>query len=349
MLSFLGTLIIMELFNNFLILLNSVSFYLLIGLFLAGVIHEYIKEETIVKHLGSKKISNVFKAALFGLPLPICSCGVIPLSASLKKQGASKGSVVSFLTTTPMTGVDSILPTYAIFGWLITLFRVVSSLISGVLGGIITDLVDKEQPKKFSLSKPVEEKSSCCSSGGCCNSSPSKVSNRLIKILDYTINDLLKDLGKPLFIGIFLGAIFTTFFPKDLTLFLEENIILSYFLVLLFALPLYVCSVSSIPIALSLFLAGFSPGAAFIFLSAAPATSLVTISVTYKFLGKKALGIYLFSIIFVSLIFGGIIDKFFLDSINIFTTLETHEEISFLEIFSSGILLILIGYTRMKK
>ena len=127
--------------NNFLLLLDAMSIYLLVGLLLAGILKQIIPDDFISKHLGKSSIGSVIKATIFGIPLPICSCSVIPLAQSLRKEGASKGAVQSFLISTPITGVDSILATFSFFGLIFTLFRVLSSIIIAIIVGLIQNFV----------------------------------------------------------------------------------------------------------------------------------------------------------------------------------------------------------------
>ena len=161
---------------------NAMAPYILFGLIFAGILHEFVPDTLVTKHLGKDNIFSVLKATIFGVPLPVCSCGVIPLATSIKKSGASKGSTLSFLISTPITGVDSILATYGIFGWIFTIYRVVTSMIIAMVAGILTNIFDKEEnivqaafsPVKvpnslsptFSMQKP--EESSCCSTASSC-------------------------------------------------------------------------------------------------------------------------------------------------------------------------------------
>ncbi len=124
---------------------NAMAPYILFGLLFAGVLHEVVPESLVTKHLGKESISSVLKATLFGVPLPVCSCGVIPLATSIKKSGASRGATLSFLISTPITGVDSILATYGMFGWIFTFYRVFTSMVIAVIAGILTNIFDKEE------------------------------------------------------------------------------------------------------------------------------------------------------------------------------------------------------------
>ncbi len=372
---------------NFFLLTDAMSIYILVGLFFAGILKQLIPEDFISKNLGKDSTTSVIKATIFGIPLPVCSCSVIPIAQGLKKEGASKGAVQSFLISTPITGVDSILATFSFFGLVFTIFRIISSVIIAIIVGLIQNFVEnknseevietqessccssgssccssKEEIKpQFFTTKPQETKqSSCCSSSendsSCCSSneeSPSccsstKKAGFFIKgVFTYAYVTLFSDMVKALAIGLVLGALFTTFVPKEYSSMLFENQILTYFVILLFAIPLYTCATASLPIAAAFMLQGMSAGAAFIFLTAGPATSAVTMSVVYKMLGRTSLIIYVSTIAILSLIFGFIFDLSF-QNLQILSLEHEMESFSLINRISSFIMLLLIFYYLIK-
>ncbi len=313
---------------------NAMAPYILFGLVFAGILHELVPETLVTKHLGKENVASVVKSTVFGIPLPVCSCGVIPLATSIKKSGASKGATLSFLISTPITGVDSILATYGMFGWAFTLYRVFTSMIIATVAGILTNILDKDivqspsfsikpsntpaqtgsftTTQKFSAAVNVaeqEEVSSCCSSSGC-NSDDTKGFS-MQKAMRYAFMTLLSDIAKPLFWGLIIGALITIAIPQNLSEILIEYSWLSYLIVIAIAIPMYVCATASLPIAAALMLSGVSAGAAFVFLSAGPATNTVTIGVVKKMLGLRSLYIYLGSIVIGSVAFGLGLDYIF--------------------------------------
>ena len=328
--------------NNFLALLDAMAIYILIGLLIAGFLKQIVPDDFIIKHLGNGNINSVIKATVFGIPLPVCSCSVIPLAQSLRKEGASKGAVQSFLISSPITGVDSILATYSFFGWFFTIYRVVSSMIIAILTGIIQNIFDKEEKKV------EEEETSSCSCHCSCSSQKSiKKPFSIKEVFSYAYVTLFKDMVKPLFIGLLFATLFTTLAPKEYTSLLFENQILTYFVIILFSMPLYICATASLPIAAALIIEGMSPGAAFILLSAGPATSLITMSVVYKSLGKTSLIIYLSVIAVLSLFFGYIFDTFF-SNLQILNFSLEEENSSLISQLSSFIMLALMSYYLIK-
>ncbi len=358
-----------EFVNNFFVLANAMSIYIIVGLFVAGVLKQLIPDDFVSKQLGKNSTMSVIKATILGIPLPVCSCSVIPLAQSLKKEGASKGSVQSFLISTPITGVDSILATFSFFGLIFTIFRVVSSVIIAIIVGLIQNFVEekdeaKEQIKnkqKFNFSantatlKPntpmfTAQKQTCSStkettSCGC--SSSKKRGFSFVTAISYGYGMLFSDMAKALLIGLLLGAVFTTFIPQEYSKLLFENQILTYFVILAFAMPLYTCATASLPIAAAFMLQGMSAGAAFVFLTAGPATSMVTMSIVYKLLGRTSLIIYTTTIAILSLIFGYVFDTYF-PKLDILTSMHEHEDSSILFTISTIIMLGLIFYHLLK-
>ena len=264
--------------------------YLLLGMFIAGVLHVFISQDTVVHHLGGRNFGSILKATVFGIPLPICSCGVIPVAASLRKEGASKSATLSFLVSTPTTGVDSILATYSLLGPLFTLFRPLAAFFSGIFIGTVSHVTEKEE-KQHRDSHSHDKL-------------PRHI--QLLEIIRYGFGELVEDIGKWLIVGIIVGGILTVIIPENLIATRLANPILQFGLMLIVSVPLYVCATGSIPIAASLILKGLSPGAALVFLIAGPATNTVTLSFVLSKLGKKAFAVYLGSIVIVSLVAGWI-------------------------------------------
>ena len=341
----------------------SMAPYILFGLIFAGILHEIVPDSIVTKHLGKDSISSVIKSTVFGIPLPVCSCGVVPLATAIKKSGASKGATLSFLISTPITGVDSILATYGIFGWIFTLYRVISSMVIAIIAGILTNIFDKEEekpkpsfgtfapqsntPTSFNLA-PKKEESCGTREGSCCSTAP-KSNFSLKSAFTYSFGTLLKDIAKPLFWGLILGAIITIAIPDDISNLLKEYAFLSYLVVIVIAVPMYVCATASLPIAAGLMLSGVSAGAAFVFLSAGPATNTVTIGVVKKMLGTKSLTIYLGSIIIGSVLFGLGLDYLFdISQIDPTSLIHLHEEASLLDTVSAVVLWGLILWFMVK-
>jgi len=335
----------LEFLNNFWFLLNSIAVFILMGVVIAGVFKLLLPDAFIRKHLGQHNFMSNIKATVLGIPLPLCSCSVIPFISALRESGASKGATQTFLIATPITGADSIMATYGVFGWVFTLFRIISSVIIALVAGLLTLLLVKEGDSQPEQSKKETQTALSYPVGKPLNISVVKAEDQKSPfqlIMSYAFDDIYKDIARPLMIGVLIGALIVTFMPENLSAYISSNQLLNYALVLVVSMPLYVCATASIPLGLSLLAAGFSPGAAFIFLTAGPATNTITMSVVLKTLGKTSLIIYLSAVLIGSLIFGFLFDSFFSESLAQINVLESHKEDSgFIAQVSSVILLYL--------
>ena len=341
----------LEFLYNFWVLVNSIAVFILIGVMVAAIFKLLLPDSFIKKHLGQGNFLANLKAAILGIPLPLCSCSVIPFVSALKKSGASKSAIQTFLIATPITGADSIMATYGVFGWLFTLYRLLSSIVIALIAGLLTLIWVKEdkiaplKKVKYTAIDPNTKPYFNYPIGKPLNIKVVKAEDQLGflgKVFSYAFDDIFKDIAKSLMLGIIIGAFIVTFMPDNLSEDISSNTFINYALILGISMPLYVCATASIPLGLSLLAAGFSPGAAFIFLSAGPATNTITMSVVLKTLGKTSLLIYLVSVLLGSLFFGFIFDSFFsesLASLNILT--REKEELGFISQISSVILLYL--------
>ena len=166
-------------------LLNEMSPYLLLGFFLAGLMHAFIPAGCYTQHLSRPSFASVWKAALFGIPLPLCSCGVIPTAMSLHKEGASKGAVTAFLIATPQTGVDSIFATFSLMGLPFAIVRPVAALLTSVMGGFWVNVGER---KTTDTANRVQEKST--------DASPRSFAARMKTALNYAFVEMMEDIGK---------------------------------------------------------------------------------------------------------------------------------------------------------
>ncbi len=287
------------------LVLGQMAPYLLFGFLVAGVLSVCISPEFVERHLGGRGFGPVLKAALFGVPLPLCSCGVIPVSASFRRHGASRAATTSFLLSTPQTGVDSIAITYALLGWVFAVYRPVIALATGLLGGLLVMLF--AQPNRSGVggldeSKPPECTESCCTGKG-----PRNIVRRAF---EYGFVTLPRDIGIALLVGVVIaGAISAIVPPNQWHQYLGGDTTASHVLAILLmmalGIPLYVCASASVPIAAGLIHLGASPGAALAFLIAGPATNAATITTVWKLLGRRTTLLYLLTIA-ISAVGGGL-------------------------------------------
>lgn len=307
--------------------------WLLFGFLMAGVMHQLIPRSLVTRHLQKRGMASTLKASLLGVPLPLCSCSVIPVAAHLRRQGAGKGASVSFLASTPSTGVDSIFATWALLGPVFAVIRPLYSLISGWLAGLLTDRFAPDMEEQNVVVEPKSGRANEGIIGGAFSKESGFNARKLFiwirEALYYGFVDLTRDIRKWLLIGIAIGGLITWALPEELFSEWITNPVWAYLIMLGIGLPMYVCATSSIPIAAALVMKGMSPGAALIFLAIGPATNTATLGFLLSELGKKVTAIYVAVLAAVSLGFGILLDLvLFEHSRELFRITSGHEHIT---------------------
>jgi uncharacterized membrane protein YraQ (UPF0718 family) len=273
--------------------------YLLLGFAIAGLLSAFITPDTVERHLGGRGLWPVMKASVLGVPLPLCSCGVLPVAASLRKHGAGKGATVSFLLSTPQTGVDSILVTYSLLGPVFAVFRPIAAFITGIVGGTATDWLDPDAVPGPGKREPCHDE--------CCGEEARK-QNRLAQSLRHGFVVLPRDIAPTMVAGLAIAGLVSAVVPDDFFAGRLGTGFVSMLLMLAISVPVYVCAAASAPIAAALMLKGLSPGAALVFMIAGPATSAATLVTVWKILGAKTVFIYLGAVAATALLCGTILN-----------------------------------------
>lgn len=327
-------------------LLVKMAPYLLFGFLFAGVLHIFFSPSKVAKQFGRGDVLSVLKATLFGIPLPLCSCGVLPTAISLRKQGAARGPILSFLISTPTSGVDSILATYSLLGPLFAVYRVLAAFVSGFASGILANLFTRKEPEE-----PLSSETACHI---CDLESPHShpAGRKLHAMFSYAFGELIEDIGKWLIVGLLIGGAIAYLIPEGAVETWVGVGWLSMLIMLFVGIPLYVCATASIPVAAALMLKGMSPGAALVFLLAGPATNAMTVTLVARFLGRRSVAIYLLTISVFSVGFGLFFNGIWglLERREVFVFI-THGELlpEPLGISASLVLLGLIGFSLFKK
>ncbi len=311
---------LIELLTNIWAVFLDTAFWLLLGLLAAGFIKSYISEDTMQRWVGGNGLAAVSRAALFGAPLPLCSCGVLPAAIGLHRSGASKEATVSFLISTPETSVDSVAVTYALMGPLMAVYRPIAALTSAVITGLLTALVNNE----VTTATAVAESQSCCSKESasieksscagsteevhepdCCSTEQTIVEkqNRFFIAIRYAASELLDDIAAWMAVGIVIAGVMLTYIPPDWLAQWGQGLF-AMLVMLVVGIPMYICAVASTPVAAGLILAGVSPGAALVFLLVGPATNIAGLALISKELGIKVTAVYLAGISVVSVAMG---------------------------------------------
>ena len=300
--------------------------YLRVGFFIAGLLRVFVPRSMYSKHLAPRNMKSVVKAAAIGIPLPLCSCGVIPTAVGLRKEGASHGACTSFLIATPQTGVDSIAATYSLMGLPFAIVRPIAALFTAMFGGWLVNRYARED-ETLSAEKAMTGEHDHCDCGhehehdhcdcehdhdhGHCDCGhhhreghSESFAGRMKEALDYAFVDMMQDVGKWLVIGLLIAALITVAVPNEWLAALHEYKLLNMLIVLAVAIPMYICATGSIPIAVSLMAKGLTPGAALVLLMAGPAVNSASILVIGKVFGKRTLWLYVLSIIVGAILFG---------------------------------------------
>lgn len=256
--------------------------WLLFGFLAAGLLSLFFTPERVSRHLGRQAGKRgSWLAVLMGVPLPLCSCGVLPVAASMRRCGASKGATGAFLISTPQTGVDSFFATYALLGWAFAIVRPVVAFITGLIGGFVLDSNDHEEDFSGAGTLDSEEQKG-------------PWPTRILGALRYGFDKLFGNIAFALLIGLVISALIAYFIPG--TFFAEKilkNDWIAFPVMLCIGMPMYVCSTASIPVALSLMVSGISPGAALVFLIVGPALNGASLTTLLKIFGKASTGLYL--------------------------------------------------------
>ena len=288
----------MDYVNAFASMLGSMSPYLLLGFLIAGLLHAFVPSSIYSRYLAGTGLRSVAMAAAFGIPLPLCSCGVLPTAVALRRSGASRAASTSFLIATPQTGVDSIAATYSMMGLPFAILRPVAALVTSVIGGLAVG----HWERKGTLDDVVQEANYEF------NELPRGFWNKVVATFKYGFFDMMQSIGRWLLIGLVVATLITVLLPDEFFSTYARWPLLNMFIIVLVAVPMYVCATGSIPIAAALMLKGMSPGCALVLLMAGPAANLASMFVVNKAFGRKATIIYLLSIIGGAIGFGVLVD-----------------------------------------
>lgn len=301
--------------------------YLLVGFVIAGVLSVVVPATWIARKLGGNDVRSVATAAIIGVPVPLCSCSVIPTATQLRRSGASRGATTSFLISTPETGVDSIGATWALMDPLMTVVRPIAAFLTAFASGIAVNLLGQESKGP---SGPLDTPETSAGGGSCCSHAAADAPDHghdhahdhdhgddtstaplPRRVLRYAFGTLLDDLTPWFLIGFAVSGLIVVAVPDG---FFSGTLFDGWvaMLAMLFAgVPLYVCATASTPIAAAMMAKGLAPGAALVFLLAGPATNIATMLVVRDLLGRRVLAIYLTSIAALSLLLGAVVNRLY--------------------------------------
>lgn len=332
----------------------DMAYYLMLGVTVVGALNLFMNKEFIARQLGKDSFWSSIKACLFGVPLPLCSCAVVPTGLYLKDKGASTSTTAAFLISTPQTGVDSIVATYGMMGLTFAWYRPLAAFVSGVLGGWVVGLFAKDEQSDGNNISEHPQVDIECVDGSCTPhkkiEKKSSIKDKFIDTLRYSYIETISDISVHFVIGLVIATLVTIFLPADLIVNAGLNSgILAMLLMIAVGLPMYICSTASIPIAISFMMKGISPGAAFVFLFMGPFTNAASLSILIKKLGKKVVTIYVTVAGIASILFGLLLDllvvRFGLNISAMAMQEHMHEEISLFKFIVALIFAALLLYS----
>jgi hypothetical protein len=329
-------------------LLLDASPYILFGILVAGLLKVFLSTDYVARNLGKGRFKPVFKAALLGIPIPLCSCGVLPAAASLRKQGAGRGAVTAFLISTPESGVDSIAVSWALLDPIMTIARPVTAFFTAIAAGIFQSIAGEKEEVH-----PAEIDNSCVIDGCCDGRDCDPVEHgrhhtmfeKLAGGMKYAFGELWGDLAGWFAVGLILAGVITAVIPDEVVTSYLGGGIWAMLLMLLAGIPLYICATASTPVAAALILKGVSPGAALVFLLVGPATNMASLSMLVGMLGKRSVGIYLGAIAAVSVAAGLAVDLIY-DMYQITAKAEVGQAAEFIPVpvqYAAALVLIIIS------
>jgi len=344
---------------------GEMSPYLLFGFFVAGLVSVFVSQKMVERHLGGRGFLPVLKATLFGIPLPLCSCGVIPVAMSLRKHGASKGSTISFLLSTPQTGVDSILVTYSLLGPVFAIFRPLAALVTGLVGGVLVNIFGQDpedgglrmedggqRTEDGAVSNPqsaIQNPQGAGTGEHCCGHHAVSPGRKFLHGIKYGFVSLPRDIAKPLLVGLVVAALISTAVPDDFFAARLGHGLPAMLVMMLIGIPMYVCASASVPVAAALILKGLSPGAALVFLITGPGTNAAGLATIWNSLGRRTAILYLLTVAGCALAAGIVLDSI-IHSIDIGVASHMHHMgPTIVQHVSAVVLLAVLGYALLTR
>lgn len=254
-------------------------------IFIISYIQSYFPPERTKKILGRfNGISANILSALLGTVTPFCSCSSIPLFIGFTSAGLPIGVTFSFLISSPLVDLASVILLASIFNWKIAIAYVIVGLILAVTGGTIIS--------KLHLEKYVE---------------PFVYGNKMLDTeqenLTYRerinfakdqVSDIVKRVWKYILIGVGIGAAIHNWIPESIiTAILGQDKWYSVLVATLVGVPMYADIFGTLPIAEALVLKGVGLGTALSFMMGVTALSLPSMVMLNKVVKRKLLGIFI--------------------------------------------------------
>jgi len=289
------------------IVLDS-GFFILLGFLLAGLLHELVDTARIGRALGGRSLGAILKAAIVGGPLPLCSCGVLPMAVALRKKGASREATVSFLISTPETSEEAILLTWGLLGPVMAIVRPVVGVVTAIVAGLVSLVAGGEDDRRATEAgeAPGGPPVPCAPEDGCgATETPvvrgGTLRERAVRVFRYAFVTMVDELAFWMLLAFLATGILAGILPEDFFLRFLPWPLLTMVLMALVGLPMYVCASASTPVAAAMIAKGLDPGSALVLMLTGPATNASTIAVVARMFGRRFVAVYLGSIFGVAI------------------------------------------------
>lgn len=277
--------------------------YIVLGFLIAGIIRFWIPQNVLQHHLGGQSSGALFKSVGVGCVLPLCSCGTIPLGIGLFKSGAAIGNMLAFMTSTPILSPVLITISLKLLGWKLTVALVAAAISGSFFTGFVGNRLFKKKGRKNNSVKKEEKYTR--------DVVKKESDKKVTKALKWSFFELGADVSFDILIGLGIASVLLTVLPLEwISTWLGQQDITTLLYVILLGIPVYACSIPSIPVVQGLLLLGATPGAAIAYMIAGPATNLGELNAIRKSMGLQPSVFYAFALITTALVAGLITDQF---------------------------------------
>lgn len=290
---------IVTLFNT---LLESAP-YIVLGFIIAGILKFWVPADVLHKHLGRKSQTALIKSVGIGSILPLCSCGTIPLGIGLYRSGAAIGNILAFMTSTPILSPVLVALSLSLLGAKLTatfvFVAVMGSYSIGLIGNrlLVNDTnADQDEHRENKYERVLH--------------SEEHLTSKIFQTVKWSFFNLGADVSVDVTIGLGIAALLLTFLPMEwISSWLGQQDFYTLLYVILLGIPVYACSIPSVPVVQGLLLLGATPGAAVAYLIAGPATNLGELNAIRRSMGIKPAIYYTIALIVLALAAGLFTDQ----------------------------------------
>ena len=301
-----------DIIGSFWYFLEEAAPWLLLGFLFAGLLKAFIPADIILRYIGGGDIKSILTATLVGIPLPLCSCGVLPTAMMLYKQGSSRAAAIAFLIATPATTVTAIILTLAMLGWRFTAAYVATAFIVAIGTGLLALLFLKSKAGTSAVNVTENEAGSSCGSDTTAGTSTCRcekgrpgtdgyLKEKLRMVFHYGFIEMMDDIGHWIIVGLLIAAVIYKLMPAAVVENYMSEGASALVLVAIISAPMYICSTAAVPFVAALIATGMTPAAGLVILILGPATNVSTILVVARTMGKKTTLFYAASIMVISI------------------------------------------------